>query len=241
MQKRLDVLLFEKGFFSSREKAKEGIEEGIIFYNGQRQTKPGKFFDEECDFEIVGEKLKYVSRAGLKLEKAVKEFSVDFTGKIVLDIGASTGGFTDFALQNNAKKVLAVDVGRNQLADQLKNNDKVVSFEDCDIRNFKTNEIIDIIVCDVSFISLKLISSKIVNLLKQNGELIILIKPQFECGIKIAKKFKGVIKDDKIKLNIKNDIIQHFCSKGLCLVGDTVSPILGTKGNEEFLAVFKKI
>ena len=118
---------------------------------------------------------------------------------------------------------------------------KVESYENCDIRKFKTNEKLDIIVCDVSFISLKLISSKIFELMNRDTSLIILIKPQFECGIDIAKKFKGVIKDNKIKLNIKNEIIAHFCSLGLCLVGDTVSPILGTKGNEEFLAVFKKI
>lgn len=241
MEKRLDVLLFEKGLFSSREKAKEAIDDGIIFYKGQRQTKAGKFFDESAEFEIVGEKLKFVSRAGLKLEKAVKEFNIDFKDKTVLDIGASTGGFTDFALQNGAKKVIAVDVGSNQLAEKLKKDKRVESIENCDIRNFKTNEKINIVVCDVSFISLKLISNKIVNFLEKGGELIILIKPQFECGIKLAKKFKGVIKDDKIKLNIKNEIIAHFCSQGLCLVGDTVSPILGTKGNEEFLAVFKKI
>lgn len=241
MEKRLDVLLFEKGLFSSREKAKEGVLDGIVFYKGERQTKAGRFFDENAEFEVIGEKLKYVSRAGLKLEKAVKEFKIDFGEKIVLDIGASTGGFTDFALQNGAKKVLAVDVGNNQLAEKLKKNDKVESYENCDIRKFKTNEKLDIIVCDVSFISLKLISSKIFELMNRDTSLIILIKPQFECGIDIAKKFKGVIKDNKIKLNIKNEIIAHFCSLGLCLVGDTVSPILGTKGNEEFLAVFKKI
>ena len=241
MEKRLDVLLFEKGLFSSREKAKEGVLDGIVFYKGERQTKAGRFFDENAEFDVIGEKLKYVSRAGLKLEKAVKEFKIDFGEKIVLDIGASTGGFTDFALQNGAKKVLAVDVGNNQLAEKLKKNDKVESYENCDIRKFKTNEKLDIIVCDVSFISLKLISSKIFELMNRDTSLIILIKPQFECGIDIAKKFKGVIKDNKIKLNIKNEIIAHFCSLGLCLVGDTVSPILGTKGNEEFLAVFKKI
>lgn len=241
MEKRLDVLLFEKKIFSSREKAKEAIEDGIIFFNGERQTKAGKFFDENTEFEIMGEKLKYVSRAGLKLEKAVKEFNIDFFDKVVLDVGASTGGFTDFAIQNGAQKVICVDVGKNQLAEKLKQNPKVFSFEDTDIRDFKTEESIDIVVCDVSFISLKLISNKIVQLLKKNGILIILIKPQFECGIKVAKKYKGVIKDDKIKENIKKDIIAHFCSFGVCLVGDTVSPILGSKGNQEFLAVFKKI
>ena len=119
MEKRLDVLLFEKGLFSSREKAKEGVLDGIVFYKGERQTKAGRFFDENAEFDVIGEKLKYVSRAGLKLEKAVKEFKIDFGEKIVLDIGASTGGFTDFALQNGAKKVLAVDVGNNQLAEKL--------------------------------------------------------------------------------------------------------------------------
>ena len=239
--KRLDVLLFEQKLFPTREKAHEAVLEGIIYCKQKQCTKPGEKFNENTKFEILGEKLKYVSRAGLKLEKASHEWNISFENKIVLDVGASTGGFTDFALQNNAKKVYAVDVGTNQLHEKLKNNPKIINMEKCDFRTLPPlPDKIDIAVCDCSFISLKLLLPKFVEILPKTSELVVLIKPQFECGKQIAQKTHGVIKDEELQENIKNDIISTFLNSGFTLIGSCVSPILGTAGNKEFLAYFKK-
>lgn len=239
VMKRLDVLLYEKKLFPTREKAKEAICSGIISVNGKVCTKAGEKFEEDVKLEIVGETLKYVSRAGLKLEKASKEFNIVFYGKIVLDVGASTGGFTDFALQNGAKKVYAVDVGTNQLADKIKNDKKVVNLEQTDFRKLPPlPDKIDIAVCDCSFISLKLLIPKFKEVLCAGATLCTLIKPQFECGIKIAKKTKGVIKDALLQEKIKADIISTFINNGFKLLGSCDSPIKGTAGNREFLAYF---
>lgn len=240
--KRLDVYLFEKNFFPSRDKAKEAILSGIISVNGKITTKPAEKVESGIKVEIIGEKLKYVSRAGLKLEKAASEYKISFKDKIVLDVGASTGGFTDFALQSGALKVYSVDVGTNQLHQSLVNNPKVINMEKTDFRNLpKLNDHIDIAVCDCSFISLKLLSAKFSEVLQRGSILVVLIKPQFECGKQIAQKTKGVIKDTVLQEQIKQNIIDHFLSLNFALVGACPSPILGTLGNKEFLAVFKKI
>lgn len=240
--KRLDVLLFEQKLFHTREKAREAILSGIVYFNNKQCTKPGEKLDENSKFEIRGETLKYVSRAGLKLEKASSEWNISFKDKIVLDVGASTGGFTDFALQNGAKKVYAVDVGSGQLHEKIKTNNKVINMEKCDFRTMPTlPDKIDIAVCDCSFISLKLLLPKFVQVLEKESELVVLIKPQFECGKQIAQKTHGVIKDEKLQDSLKNDIITAFTNSGFTLIGSCNSPILGTAGNKEFLAYFRKM
>lgn len=239
--KRLDVLLYEQKLFPTREKAKEAVTQGIIFCNEKKCTKPGEKFPDNSTFSIKGQMLNYVSRAGLKLEKAQQEWHIDFSGKIVIDVGASTGGFSDFALQNGAKKIYAVDVGSGQLHPKIKENPDVINMEKCDFRTLAPlPDKIDIAVCDCSFISLKLLLPKFAELLPPNAELVVLIKPQFECGKQIAQKTHGIIKDEKLQLSIKNDIINTFSSIGFSLVGACESPILGTAGNKEFLAYFKK-
>ncbi len=238
---RLDVLLYKKGMFPSRDKAKEAINSGYVKVNGKSVTKAGEKVNENSFIEISSDTLKYVSRAGLKLEKASKEFNIDFNDKIVLDVGASTGGFTDYALINGAKKVYAVDVGTNQLAPKIKNNAKVVNLEKTDFRNLAPLcDKIDIAVCDCSFISLKLLIPKFMQVLEKDSLLVTLIKPQFECGLEIAKKTRGVIKDLSLQEKIKADIISAFTNNGFKLLDSCDSPILGTAGNREFLACFVK-
>lgn len=240
--KRLDVLLFEKNMFPSRDKSKEAIVSGIIQVNGKIITKAGEKVDENSNIEIIGEKLKYVSRAGLKLEKASQEFAINFNDKIVIDVGASTGGFTDFALLNGAKKVYAVDVGTNQLHEKIKNDKRVINMEKTDFRQLSPlPDTIDIAVCDCSFISLKLLIPKFKEILNSGKILITLIKPQFECGIQIAKKTHGIIKDSTLQEKIKADVISTFENNDFKLIGSCPSPILGTAGNKEFLAVFVKV
>ena len=239
--KRLDLFLYENGLFPSRDKAKEAILEGIISINKNICKKPSEKVEDNDIVEVVGQTLKYVSRAGLKLEKASQAWNIIFKEKTVLDVGASTGGFTDFSIQNGAKKVYAVDVGYGQLHQNLLNNIKVVNLEKTDFRNLQPiDETIDIAVCDCSFISLKLLSDKFAKTLNSGCELVVLIKPQFECGKEIAQKTKGVIKDQVLQEKIKDDIVSHFISKGFVCKGTCESPILGTKGNKEFLAYFIK-
>lgn len=239
--KRLDVLLSEKQIFPTREKAKEAIASGIIYANGKLCTKAGEKFDENVNIEIKGDVLKYVSRAGLKLEKATNEWNISFANKTVIDVGASTGGFSDFALQNGAKHVFAVDVGFGQLHEKIKNNPKVTNLEKTDFRTLPPlPEKIDIAVCDCSFISLKLLLPKFCQVLPTNAELVVLIKPQFECGKQIAQKTHGVIKDEKLQQKVKTDIISTFEANNFKCLGSCESPILGTAGNREFLAYFVK-
>ena len=240
--KRLDVYLAENKIFPTREKAKEAILQGIVFKNGKVCTKAGEKTLDGDKIEVVGETLKYVSRAGLKLEKAKNEWNLNFKDKVVLDVGASTGGFTDFSLQNGAKKVYAVDVGTSQLHPSLLNNEKVVNIEKTDFRKLlPLPDKIDIAVCDCSFISLKLLYDKFLEILPSGASLVVLIKPQFECGKEIAQKTKGVIKDSTLQNNIKNEIISFYNQNGFSFMGETKSPILGTAGNTEFLAWFIKI
>lgn len=239
--KRLDVLLFEKNLFPTREKAKEAIESGIVNVNDKTVSKPGQKFDDNIQIVLTEQPLKYVSRAGLKLEKAADIWNINFKDKIVMDVGASTGGFTDYALQNGAKLVYAIDVGTNQLHDKIKSNPKVVNMEKTDFRSITSLPYFpDIAVCDCSFISLKLLSQSFEKLLKKNAELIVLIKPQFECGLVLAKKYKGVITDSKIQQDILKDVTTYISQHNFKLIGTADSPILGTKGNKEFLAYFVK-
>ena len=237
--KRLDVYLYENNYFPTREKAKEAIEDGKVSVNGKVVKKPALKVDENISIS-VGDTLKYVSRAGLKLEGAKEFWNIDFNDKVVLDVGASTGGFTDFAIQNGAKKVFAVDVGIGQLHQKLLNDSRVVNLEKTDFRVLELNEDVDIAVCDCSFISLKLLIPKFKEILNSGNILITLIKPQFECGKEIAKKCRGVIKDEKLQNNIRDNIVKEFEINGFKNIGVIDSPIFGTKGNKEFLAYFVK-
>lgn len=242
---RLDIYLFENKFFETREKAKNAIKDGAISVNGKVCDKPSTDIGSDDTVKIIGETLKYVSRAGLKLEGAKKIWNIDFNNKLILDVGASTGGFTDFALQNGAKKVIAIDVGTNQLHSKLKNDERVLSLENTDFRDFNKENYsnlgkIDIAVCDCSFISLKLLAHKFYEVLESGAKLVVLIKPQFECGKDLAKKYKGVIKDKNLQEKIKNEIVLYFETTGFKLLGTADSPILGGDGNKEFLAYFER-
>lgn len=242
MKKRIDLILFERGLFPSKEKAKEAIMEGVIAVNGKKIIKPGHKFNEDVQIEIIGKVMEYVSRAGLKLEKAIQDFSIDFKDKVVMDVGSSTGGFTECSLKYGASKVYAVDVGTNQLHHKLRNNKKVVILENTDFRNisvFLYNDI-DILTIDVSFISIKLLAKKISEIMKEGKEVIILIKPQFEVGKEIASKYKGIIKDKREHIRVLREVCACLKLYDLYCHGLIKSPIKGTKGNIEYLGYFKK-
>lgn len=251
MKKRLDILVFEKGFAKSREEAKRLILSGNVLSEGKVLDKAGMSFDDNLPVEIK-ETMPYVSRGALKIEKAYQEFKIDFKNKVVCDIGASTGGFTDFALQHGAKKVYAIDVGYGQLDQKLRNDPRVVNMERTNIRDIDIlPEPIDIFVMDLSFISLKkvlpTVKKLVVSSSRVSGEktmtydlrpviqIIALIKPQFEVGKKIADKYKGVIKDERIRQSVVEDIRAFSEEIGFGVKGITESPILGAKGNKEFL------
>lgn len=235
---RLDVYLTENGFFSTREKSKAAIMEGLVFVNGQKEDKAGLMIKEDALVEYRGEKLKYVSRGGLKLEKAVKVFNIEFENKTCVDIGSSTGGFTDLMLQMGAKKVFAVDCGTNQLDYKLRTNEKVVVMENTNARYLKKqdlgDEIIDFVTVDVSFISLSKILPVIKDILKETGEAVLLIKPQFEAGKELVEK-NGVVKDKKIHASVIKEVI-GFCKEyDMSISGLDFSPIKGPAGNIEYL------
>lgn len=235
---RLDVYLTENGFFPTREKSKAAIMEGLVFVNGQKEDKAGLMIKEDALVEYRGEKLKYVSRGGLKLEKAVKVFNIEFENKICVDIGSSTGGFTDLMLQMGAKKVFAVDCGTNQLDYKLRTNEKVVVMENTNARYLKKqdlgDEIIDFVTVDVSFISLSKILPVIKDILKETGEAALLIKPQFEAGKELVEK-NGVVKDKKIHASVIREVI-GFCKEyDMSICGLDFSPIKGPAGNIEYL------
>ena len=241
MKKRIDVLLTEKGFFTSRSKAVLAIKNGSIEVNGAIDLKAGEMFDELSDINIVGEILKYVSRGGLKLERAIEAFKLNFTGKTVLDLGASTGGFTDCALQHGASKVYAVDIGSNQLAESIKNDKRVINLEKTDAKTLKTDIFndCDLIVADISFVSIVKIIEGVVDKIT-NQKLMLLIKPQFECGMEIAKKHKGVIRDEQLSREIADKTIKDLEKLGLRLLGIETSPIKGGDGNTEYISFWSK-
>ena len=238
---RVDILLVKKGLAPSRQKAISLIKEGVVFSGGRKIVKPSEKYDDACEFEVKGELLKYVSRGGFKLEGAIKAFNLDFNNKTILDMGSSTGGFTDCALQHGAKKVFAVDVGSNQLVDELKNDERVVSMENTDIRALK-KEVFDeceFIVGDLSFISIVKIVEYIKDFLT-NQQLVLLIKPQFECGLEIAQKYKGTIRDYYLSKKICNETLEKIKRMGFVVKSVSDSPIKGGDGNSEFVALLEK-
>lgn len=241
-KERLDILLVEKGICESREKAKTNIMAGLIFVDGQRVDKAGEKVKVDADIVFKGEKLKYVSRGGLKLEKAMKTFGIDLTDKVCMDIGASTGGFTDCMLQNNASKVLAVDVGYGQFAWKLRTDERVVCMEKTNIRYVTPEDIgvaLDFASIDVSFISLRTIMPAVKALLGDKGEVVALIKPQFEAGRdKVGKK--GVVRDKEVHLEVIDRIINFLIENELNVLGLSYSPIKGPEGNREYLVYFTK-
>ena len=232
---RLDMYLVSKGYFTSRERAKQAILAGEVFING-KIAKPALKISGNEEIKI-GNILKYVSRGALKLEKAKDVFNIDFNNRIVLDIGSSTGGFTEVALLNGAKKVIAVDVGKDQLHESLRANEKVYLKEETDFR-FIEREIIadaDLIVSDVSFISLRNIIPKIIDVFGTKVEAMLLFKPQFECGRALATKFCGVIRDKKVHEDLLKSFIQYLESLNFVITGLNYSPIAGKSGNIEYL------
>lgn len=235
---RLDTLIVEKGMVESREKAKALIMAGQIYIDNQKCDKAGMMVNpEKVQVELRGETLKYVSRGGLKLEKAMQSFPIVLSGKICMDIGASTGGFTDCMLQNGAKKVFAVDVGYGQFAWKLRNDPRVVNMERTNIRYVTRDQIgeeIDFASIDVSFISLKLVLPVAKSLLKEGGEIAALIKPQFEAGRGQVGK-KGVVKDAKVHFEVVKTIVNFAKEIGFSPEGITFSPIKGPEGNIEYL------
>ena len=239
---RLDVLLAQRGLLDSRQKAQATIMSGIVFVNGQRVDKAGTMIDNDAQIEIRGAKLQYVSRGGLKLEKAMQTFPLDLHEKICADIGASTGGFTDCMLQNGAKKVYAVDVGYGQLDWKLRNDERVVCMERTNARYLTHQEIpdeLDFASIDVSFISLKLIFPALYELLRQGGEIACLIKPQFEAGREKVGK-KGVVRDPAVHLEVLEHFLIHAKENHFTVLGITYSPIRGPEGNIEYLGFLRK-
>lgn len=241
MKKRIDILLYEKGLVDSREKARALILAGSVFINNVKVDKPGEKVEQDVEIDIK-ERLKFVSRGGYKLEKAINYFNINVKDKIALDVGASTGGFTDCLLQNGVKMVYCIDVGYGQLDWKLRNDSRVINLERTNIRYFNKsilNQPIDLIVCDVSFISLKKISEKLFEILKEGGEGVTLIKPQFEAQRnEIAKK--GVVKNPDVHKRIIKEIILDFFEKGFSILDTTFSPITGPEGNIEYLLYFSK-
>ena len=238
---RLDEYLVENEYFENLEIAKRQIMVGNIIVNEQKVDKPGEIIslDKIKSIRIKEKDIPYVSRGGLKLEKAIKVFELDFKDKIVLDIGASTGGFTDCSLQNGAKFVYAIDVGTNQLDWKLRNDTKVKSIENKHINDLEKKDLqddIDIIVMDISFISIKKVLYKIKELLKDNGFAIFLIKPQFEAERNEINK--GIVDSLNVHKRVINEVIEEAKIYQLFLENLTVSPIKGTKGNVEYLAIF---
>lgn len=236
-KERLDLLLTEKGLCESRSKAQAIIMEGLVFVGGQRVDKPGTAVSVEAEIEIRGNTCPYVSRGGLKLEKALAFFGVEPEGCVCSDSGASTGGFTDCLLQKGAKKVFAIDVGYGQLAWSIRSDPRVVVMERTNIRNVTPEQLgerLDLSVVDVSFISLKLVLPVIKSLLKPTGQVLCLIKPQFEAGKdKVGKK--GVVREKETHLEVLNTFLETADSLGFTVVNLTYSPVKGPEGNIEFL------
>ena len=237
MKERLDVLLVQKGLAPSREKAKTMIMEGNVFVDNQREDKAGTFFDPSVNIEIHGNTLRYVSRGGLKLEKAMAQFGITLDDKVCMDIGASTGGFTDCMLQNEAKKVYAVDVGYGQFAWKLRQDPRVVCMEKTNIRYVTPEDIGDALnfaSVDVSFISLTKVLGPAKELLKDGGQMVCLIKPQFEAGKdKVGKK--GVVRDPAVHKEVIERVILFAKSIGFGILHLDYSPIKGPEGNIEYL------
>ncbi len=238
MKERLDVLLVERRLADSREKAKAVIMSGIVYVEGQKEDKAGAMFDVSSNIELRGSTLKYVSRGGLKLEKAMEVFDVNLKNTVCMDVGSSTGGFTDCMLMNGAVKVYSVDVGHGQLAWKLRNDERVIVMEKTNIRYVEPEHIddaLDFASIDVSFISLTKVLLPVKNLLKDNGQIVCLIKPQFEAGREKVGK-KGVVRDIAVHEEVIEMVLNFAVSIGFNVVGLDYSPIKGPEGNIEYLA-----
>ena len=241
-KERLDVLLVKKNLVQSRERAKTTIMAGMVIVDGNKIDKAGTMVKENADIRVLGNQIPYVSRGGLKLEKAIKEFGVELKGKVAADIGASTGGFTDCMLQNGAVKVFAIDVGYGQLAWSLRTDERVVNMERTNVRNVTPEDIgqlIDLASIDVAFISLEKVLPAVKAMLKPDGQVVALIKPQFEAGKEKVGK-KGVVRDPKVHLEVIHKVIDtaremEFVTKEL-----TFSPVKGPEGNIEYLVWLTK-
>ncbi|WP_313134550.1 TlyA family RNA methyltransferase [Anaerocolumna sp.] len=242
MKERLDVLLVKRNLVESREKAKAIIMSGNVFVEEQREDKAGSMFPDTVNIELKGVTAKYVSRGGFKLEKAIDHYGVNLEGKICMDVGSSTGGFTDCMLQNGAVKVYAVDVGTNQLVWKLRQDPRVVSMEKTNIRYLEPeqiNDVIDFISIDVAFISLTKVLIPVRELLKDGGEVVCLIKPQFEAGREKVGK-KGVVREQSVHIEVIEKIIAYAVSIGFRILNLDYSPIKGPEGNIEYLLHIKK-
>lgn len=242
-KKRLDVLLTEQGLADTRSKAQAIIMSGEVYVDGQKADKPGVSYEETVSIEVRGATCPYVSRGGLKLEKALRDFGVDPTGYVCSDSGASTGGFTDCLLQKGAKKVFAIDVGYGQLAWKIRNDPRVVCMERTNIRYVTPEDIkepLDLSVVDVSFISLKIVLPAIRELLKPTGQALCLIKPQFEAGREAVGK-KGVVRDPAVHRQVLEDFLKLAAELEFTVLGLTFSPVKGPEGNIEFLAHLSRV
>lgn len=242
-KKRLDLAVFELGFADSRERAKALIMAGQVYLNGQKELKAGANVKPDDKIEVRGEKMPFVSRGGYKLDKAMKSFGITLDGKTCMDVGASTGGFTDCMLMNGAAKVYSIDVGYGQLAWKLRSDERVVNLERTNFRYVTREQVpdeIDFSSVDVSFISLKLILPVLYNLLKADGEAVCLVKPQFEAGReKIGKK--GVVRDKAVHLEVINNCISYATDNGFSIKGLDFSPVKGPEGNIEYLLYISKV
>ena len=238
MKIRLDNLLVDRKMVESRSQAESYIKLGKITVDGVKRTKPGFFVDADSELKIL-QRVQYVSRAGLKLESVAKKMRIDFCNKTVLDVGSSTGGFTDYSLKNGANKVIAVDVGTDQLHPKLRLNKKVELHEKTDIRNFKTDQKIDVVVIDVSFISIKEILPSIVNLSDKNTKIVAMVKPQFEAGRNGT--VNGVVKNNYYRRKILQDFENWCRSNNLYIENKRDSEVKGTKGNQERFYILKKM
>lgn len=241
-KERLDVLLVSRGLAESREKAKAIIMSGNVYVDGQKEDKAGTSFNDKVNIEVRGNTLKYVSRGGLKLEKAMANFDVTLEGKICMDVGSSTGGFTDCMLQNGAVRVYAVDVGHGQLAWKLRNDERVVCMEKTNIRYVTPDDIPDKIQfssIDVSFISLTKVLGPVKELLSDDGQIVCLIKPQFEAGREKVGKH-GVVRDKAVHLEVINKVIEYAVSIGFEVLNLEFSPVKGPEGNIEYLLHLQK-
>lgn len=242
MKERLDVLLVKRNLAASREKAKAIIMSGNVFVDGQREDKAGTTFPEEVSIEIKGHTLPYVSRGGLKLEKAIRNFDVSVEGKVCTDVGSSTGGFTDCMLQNGAKKVFAIDVGRGQLDWKLRQDERVVCMEKTNIRYVTPEDLgepIDFSSIDVSFISLTKVLQPIRDYLTDRGQIVALIKPQFEAGREKVGK-KGVVREAATHIEVIRKVTDYALSIGFRVLNLEFSPIRGPEGNIEYLVHLEK-
>lgn len=242
MKKRLDILVTERGLAESREKAKTLIMVGQVYVDGQKADKPGDTFSEDAAVEVRGKGLPYVSRGGLKLEKAMREFGLQLQGRTCMDIGASTGGFTDCMLQNGAQRVYSVDVGYGQLAWSLRTDPRVVNLERTNARYLTREQVpeeIDFFSVDVSFISLTLILPAVRPLLAEHGQAVCLIKPQFEAGREKVGK-KGVVRDKAVHEEVIEKIRSFALENGFSVLGLTFSPVKGPEGNIEYLIYLER-